>query len=303
MTIPKSAQENLFKYIGKDSARFIKNSELLLEKYTKIWQLSQISFMETDTVNLLFTCVSAIYGTCVLKICIPRPEVVTEIDYLQTYVGQGYVKLWDCQKDDDILLLERISPGAQLWDEPDDKKRAIKFATTVKNVTLIPADEKSFPTYQLWLSRVRQNLRKKGQLETMIAYIDKAIDTYENLKKKYPEEYLLHGDLHQENLLLNSQNTYTIIDPKGVKGIPVMETARFLLNETPCDEEKLIEIVSIIANITEIPARDIMHCLFIDAVLSNSWTLEEHVVSKVEFENNKRSALEACEFFEKLLER
>ena len=123
------------------------------------------------------------------------------------------------------------------------------------------------------------------------------------MKKKHLQEYLLHGDLHQENLLLNSRGTYTIIDPKGVKGIPAMETARFLLNETPYDEEKLKEMVATIAKIIEIPECDILHGLFIDAVLTGSWTMEEHVVSEMEFEENKREVLTACKFFEQLLER
>ena len=303
MIIPKSGQENLFKYLGDDSAAFITNSESLLEKYTKIWQLSEISFMQTDTVNLLFSCESVLHGACVLKICIPGPEVATEIDCLQAYEGQGYVKLWNYQKDDNILLLECVNPGAQLWDEPNYKKRATKFAATVKNVELIPTNEETFPTYELWLNRVRQNLLKKGQLDSLITYIDKALEVYKDLKQAYPQDFLLHGDLHQENLLLNNQNTYTIIDPKGVKGIPVMETARFLLNETPCAESKLRELMSIVSNVIEIPEKNIIKSLFIDAVLSNSWTMEEHVATQEDFEKNKFEALAACEFFEQLLER
>ena len=50
-----------------------------LEKYQKLWQLSRLVFMPTNTVNLLFECDSENYGQCVLKLCIPGPEVATEL--------------------------------------------------------------------------------------------------------------------------------------------------------------------------------------------------------------------------------
>jgi len=301
--IPVSVRENLFKYIGEEADAFILSSTALLEKYTKTWQLSHLTFMPTDTVNLLFSCHSALYGPCVLKICILGLEVATEINCLRAYDNQGYVKLWEYETADHILLLAHVNPGSQLWEVSDYQQRASLFATTLKNLQMIPTTEKTYPTYEKWLKKVRQNLIEEENLEEFIIYLDEALKTYKMLQPSYPNTFLLHGDLHQENLLLNNENTYTIIDPKGVVDMPVMETARFLLNEMPCETKKLQKMIAIISEILEIPTGDLIKSLFIDVILANSWTMEEHVASKEIFEQNKQQALTDCKFIAEFLHK
>jgi len=303
MIIPEDSRQNLFKYLGSEADVFLSRVDGLLKKYTVQWQLSELVFMPTNTVNLLFSCQSSIYGLCVLKVCIPGPEVATEINCLRAYDAQAYVKLWDYHLEDNILLLERVIPGSELWEVKDDQERARLFANTFKNLQMISIKQTEYPTYQTWLEKVRKNLVDKGDLEEVLFYLDEALKVYEELKRDYPNDVLLHGDLHQENLLLNEQNKYIIIDPKGVVDMPVMEVARFLLNETPCEEKELWEMVAIISNVIEIPEIDIIKSLFIDATLSNSWTLEEYVLTSEAFEKNKQEALRSCQFFYQFLNK
>lgn len=54
-------------------------------------------------------------------------------------------------------------------------------------------------------------------------YLEKArILKNQLLSISYPE-VLLHGDLHQKNILLNNDH-WLVIDPKGIIGFPINET-------------------------------------------------------------------------------
>ena len=102
------------------------------------------------------------------------------------------------------------------------------------------------------------------------------------VSNKYTQKVLLHGDLHHDNILLNSTGGYTIIDPKGVIGDPVFDVPRFLLNEnnendTPEENEtrirKAIDYLSFSLNI---PSEIIKQCYFVETVMAYCWCVESN---------------------------
>ena len=296
MNIPEDTKQGLYKYLGDKTDEFLSKVRIRLEKYTYKWQLTDISFMPTDTVNLLFACESALYGPCVLKVCIPGPEVATEINCLLEYDGKGYCKLWAYDLHDSVLLLQRVIPGSQMWAVPDYKERARLMALTVKNLPIPWNGQIQYPTYLSWLKGMHHTLSQMDNMKNLLFYLNEAIEIYTELKQRHPQVCLLHGDLHQENMLLNAQGGYTIIDPKGVVDTPAMETARFLLNELPCEANKILEMAAIMSPIIGIAEKDMLKSMFVDAALSNSWCMEEHYPTKEAFEEAKQSAIETCKF-------
>ena len=303
MNIPESVRQGIYKYMGDKTDEFLSQADKRLGKYMDIWRLYNLAFMHTNTVNMLFSCESGLYGSCVLKMCIPGPEVATEINCLRAYDGKGYCRLWDYDLSDDILLLERVIPGDQMWAVADYRERARLMAATVKELPIIYSGQEQYPTYLSWMEGIREILTNMGGLDDVLFYLNRAMEIYAELKQRYRRACLLHGDLHQENMLLNSNGGYTIIDPKGVVDDPVMETARFLLNETPCDENKIREMAAIMSPIIDIPEKDILRSMFIDAALSNSWTMDEFYYHPTHegFEETRRSVLETCQFVYGLL--
>jgi len=228
--------------------------------------------------------------------CIPGPEVATEISCLRAYDSRGYVKLWDYDLTDDILLLERVVPGDQMWAVGDYRERAALMAQRLRTLPFIGCERGKYPTYRSWMEELRKDLVSMGGAEDALYYLDEALRIYDGLKEKYSRSCLLHGDMHQQNMLLNNQGGYTIIDPKGVVDDPVMERARFLLNETPCAGEKIREMVSIISPVIGIPEEDMLKSMYIDSALGNCWTWTEHFSTREAFEKNKRESLENCAF-------
>jgi len=316
--IPEETHKRLYRYLGDETADFFEKVQERLDKYSRLWQLSDLSFMPTGTVNLLFSCESRVYGPCVLKMCIPGPEVQTEVNCLLAYDGRGYCKLWAYDLSDEVLLLERIFPGDQMWAVEDYRERARLMGAVIielkleEMATLCCKEEQSsskewlqeqYPTYTTWLERVYSNLTKKGDLEEVLFYLDKVMEVYTELEERHPKVCLLHGDLHQENMLRSGEGGYTIIDPKGVVDTPVMETARFLRNETLSregeilrEEEKIREMVAIMSPMIKVSEEDLLKGLFIDTALSCSWTLEEHFSTEEAFKEERQKALKACEF-------
>ena len=301
MDIPEVAQKALIRYLGDSTDEFISKIKIRLEKYIALWKLTQVTYMSTNTVNLLFSCESALYGPCVLKMCIPGPEVATEIHCLRAYDGRGYCKLWAHDLADDVLLLERVSPGGQLWEVTDHRKRALHMAQTIKDLPVPWDGHGEYPSYESWLLGIYKTISSMSGLDDVLFYLNKALEVYHELRTRYRRDCLLHGDLHQENLLLNAQGGYTVIDPKGVVDDPVMETARFLMNETPCPAEKIIEMAGIMSAIIKIPVTDMLRSMFVDAALGHSWSLEEHFPTQEAFDEKKREMLEICEFVYRLL--
>ena len=299
--IRETARQGVEKHLGNETNAFFTKAEARLNKYTNHWQLTQVNYMYTYTLNLLFECESAIYGPCVLKMCVPGPEVATEANCLRVYDGRGYVKLWDHSLEDDILLLERVTPGSQMWDVTDYKERAQLMANVINNLPFIPCKQGDYPTYRTWMEGIHSKLTKMGSVSDALFYLNEALRIYDELKQRYNRSCLLHGDMHQENMLLNQQGSYTIIDPKGVVDDPVMETARFLMNETPCEAAKIYGIVSIMSPIIGIPESDMLKSMFIDAALGNCWTLENYFPTQEAFEESKRKAIEMCRFVYNLL--
>jgi len=297
----EAARENVFKYMGGEADEFLSGVQDKLARSAEKWQLSQLSFMQTDTANLLFSCTSVLHGSCILKLCISGYLAITEINCLQAYGGNGYVKLWEYDLADNIMLLERVTPGNQMWDVPDYKERARLMAELIKALPFVAHPQCNYPSFKSWMEKNHSHMTNMGNVDDILFYLNKALLIYDELKKKYPRSCLLHGDMHQENLLLNQQGGYTIIDPQGVVDDPVMETARFLNNEMSGDAEKIKEIAAIMSPIIGVPEGDILKGMFIDIAIMRSWSMEEHFPSQEAFEKEKLEAVADCKFVFEML--
>ena len=303
MVVPESARQGIQKYLGDKTDDFLSQAAIRLKKYTGVWQISNLTFMPTNTVNLIFSCESGLYGPCVLKMCIPGPEATTEINCLRFYDGSSYCKLQAYNFADDVLLLERVVPGYQMWAVEGYRERARLMALTVKGLPIPYNGPEQYPTYMTWMEDIRSKLTGMGGFDDLLNYLNKAMEIYTGLKQRHRRACLLHGDLHQENMLLNSAGGYTIIDPKGVVDDPVMETARFLMNETPCEEAKILEMAAIMSPVIGVSAHDILSSMFVDAALGQSWCMEEHYPTRDAYEEAKKAAMKTCGFVYGLLMR
>lgn len=90
---------------------------------------------------------------------------------------------------------------------------------------------------------------------------------------------LLHGDLHHDNILLDVENRYRIIDPKGVIGDIVFDIPRFILNEFDdiLDDSfynKFTQITRTLSLKLNVPEYDIRQLTYVEMCMANCWNVE-----------------------------
>jgi len=308
INIPSDIWQDLYKYHGDAADKVITQAKKRLAKYTEQWDLQNVAFMACEA-NLLFLCESQEFGSCVLKVGL-HGEDYTEINCLREYNGNGYCRLYKYDYEDSVLLLQRIYPGNRMWDITDHNERARLFAQVLNGLQFHETTNitEQYPTYLTCMESIRKTLIDMSGHDDLICYLDKAIKTYSELKQRHPVTCLLHGDMHQENLLLNETGGYTIVDPKGMSDMPVMETARFIMNEVnyhevsePFNENNIKQIVEIISADTDFAKQDIFKAMFVDAALGQAWSMEEHYPTQTAFNEAKQEALDICAFVYGLL--
>jgi len=144
------------------------------------------------------------YGVQVaLKICFPDRELLTEVEALRVFDGHGVVRLLDADLDQGALLLERLEPGTPLSHVADDEE-AISIAVKVMQQLWRPAPAGGdFPSDADWaagLCRLRARFDGgTGPLPRTL--VEEAERLFNELLADQGEQVLLHGDLHQDNIL------------------------------------------------------------------------------------------------------
>ncbi len=175
-------------------------------------------------------------GTAVvLKVHSPTGEFPEETEALRLFDGHGMVRLLAYDTQDEVMLLERLSPGTSLRKVVDDEK-AISIAADVMKRLWRPAPlERTFDTVEKWgkgFDRLRQHYHG-GNGPFPKALLEEAETLYAELSASMGERMLLHGDLHQDNILSSERDGWLAIDPKGLIGEPAYETGDLLRNFLP----------------------------------------------------------------------
>ena len=268
------------KLIDRFGADFFARLCAMLDKYTPAWGLTDISLIDYFSANALFTCRSAMYGDCVLKICVPWPEVLGELYALREYDGRGFCKLYEVDFDDFVLLVERIVPGETLWEVQVIAERVDVFASLFRGLHIAPANPAPYRTYSRWVSRMAEFMAAQADYAELTEYMAKAQAMYDKLEAKYTGKMLLHGDFHQENILRGAEGVYTIIDPKGVVGDPVFDIPRFVINEydSGCAEAEkrahTAETLRLLSAALGYPLADLAAAYAVEMTMANCWSVE-----------------------------
>ena len=202
--------------------------------YSEKWKLYDFEFVDYYSVNAIFFCKSELYGECVLKIggLNTIEECKAECDMLREYETSGkFCKLLECDIKNKIMLIERIFPGKRLKEEPSLEKRLAVFSELYNGLHIEPENPAIYNTYVKCMNDVEKRMRGQEDFKETYIHVLRAKSLIEEISAVYDKKALLHADLHYDNILLDSDGTYKIIDPQGVIGSSVFETGRYILNE------------------------------------------------------------------------
>ncbi|MDT0377728.1 aminoglycoside phosphotransferase family protein [Streptomyces sp. DSM 42041] len=164
---------------------------------------------------------------CVLKVSFPHPDRVHEPDAFAVWAGRGAVLLHERDDDRCAMLLERARPST-LADVADGDE-VMEVAGQLSRRLAVPAPP--------GLPRLRdradaweeQLLKDAAELEPRLPdhLVDAALATVRELGRDQPDT-LLHGDLHERNILRADREPWLAIDPEGWAGDPAFDAGTLL---------------------------------------------------------------------------
>ena len=232
--IPDNFARRTALYHGADGLAWLERLPEILAACERRWHLK----LGEPFSNLSFHYVTPATredGTqVVLKVSSPTDEFEKETTALRIFAGRGCVQLLDYDASNEVQLLERLQPGRSLRTVTDDVQ-AISIATSVMGTLWRPVPAvHPFPTVLDWgkgLTRLRQHYNG-GSGPFPAKLLEEAETLFAELSSSMAEPVVLHGDLHQDNILSGGSH-WAAIDPKGLIGEPAYETGDLLRNFHP----------------------------------------------------------------------
>ena len=173
----------------------------------------------------------------VLKLGVPVPELLSEMEALRLFGGRGAARLVDSDPSWGALLLERLEPGTRLVElcGEDDGAATVAAASVMRELWRPAPLDHSFPTVADWgrgLVKMRAHFGG-GCGPFPPGLVAEAESLFAELLASADEPVLLHGDLHHGNILAAGRAPWLAIDPKGLVGERAYEVGALLRNPLP----------------------------------------------------------------------
>jgi len=240
----------------------------------------------------------------VFKIGVPNVELSREMAALRLCAGQGMVRLLDSIPDKGAMLLERIAPGTPLSTLEDDDEATRVLANQMRRIwrpldrqppdtdqgarpTGLPDGPDVFAGLERWTDGIRrygQVTRGRGHTRRgpiPPALFDRAEGMRDEFLASQGEPFLLHGDLHHENVLRSDRDGWLAIDPKGVAGEREFDAGPMMWNPWgrvqgwPDLRSVLGRRLDILQETLGFDRQRLLGWCFIEAVLSMAWDIED----------------------------
>ena len=243
------------------------------------WNLCNIRpFLSGSTNNYSAQVYSEKYKTdIVLKVLFVDTH---EPEALIYFNGNGCVKILDYDEKLKCFLMEYVQPGTMLkslFPENDNDALTI-VAQLIKqmHVKKAPAPIVGFKTINQWLEILHNVKSTKIAADMLI----KAQKLSLKLLEREQKLYVLHGDLHHENVLKNGHE-WIVIDPKGVIGPLEYEVGRFIMNpifqllQQSNARHIIANRINKFSEIFDFDKQRLIDWAFAQAVLSACWAEED----------------------------
>lgn len=232
LDLPPRFVRNITNSFGQAGERFLADLPGLLRQAAQRWHLT---IGEPFKLSYNYVCAAQDPDgrDVVLKIGVPGPGLVSEIEALRHYNGEGAVRLVATDAAKGMLLEERLKAGTMLSEIHDDEKATEVAAALMRELWRPVPEMIDFFHLADWFDGFKK-LRKLFRGGTG-PLPPKIVDYAEGTVKEFlaeQESVLLHGDFHHYNVLSAGDN-WLAIDPKGVIGPRCYEVGPLLLNPLP----------------------------------------------------------------------
>ena len=213
----------------------------------------------------------------VLKLAVPGPFTVAEIEALRLFDGDGAARLIDSNEGLGAMLIERLEPGELLLGMEDDREAtSIAAGLMVRLRRPVPPAHRFHDIWE-WMQGL-ERLRSAFDGETGPFPADLVERAETHLASPSGERMILHGDLHHYNILSARREPWLAIDPKGIVAEPEYEAAAFLRNnllDQPEPRSVLSMRIDQLADEVRLDRERMIGWGIADRVLSGWWSYEE----------------------------
>lgn len=289
--LPALKRRAIVAEFGEPGRQWVKGFPALLSRCVQRWQLKLLDVAPPAglPINMIFYAEGPEGEPVVLKVGHPHPELLTEMKTLALYNGRGAARLIDASEELSAILMERVLPGTKLRDIGNDLTRSRTRIELMDTLPIRVDANPGLPTFDQWLDKAFAEFRAGPAPDfEFLQFVEWAEKLYNHLRGQDRQDYVLHGDLHHENILLDEHRDWLAIDPKGVVGPKIMEVGRYLHNfiadeiaDVSCVEEASPEAIQRVLEerftaCSEIPGasrRDLVAATWVDLILSTTWSI------------------------------
>ena len=174
----------------------------------------------------------------VLKLGVPSVGLTSEITALRLYNGRGAVQLIEGDTDQGVILLNRIRPGQTMhqFSIEDNEAATVQVAQVMQQLWRPVPEIHPFLSTTTWgegLQRLRQHYGDGSTGPFPVEWVARAEKMYATAATQTDSYVLLHGDLHQHNVLSATNGQWLAIDPKGIIGPPIYDVGALLRHPRP----------------------------------------------------------------------
>jgi streptomycin 6-kinase len=212
----------------------------------------------------------------VLKVYKPNSDETRGADILRHW-GERAVRVYAA--DEAAMVVERIVPALPLsaLTKDDDDRATHIWCDTVAGLHVAPAPKNWKTLFDCGRSYNKpypdHSILTRGTFERGKSTF------FELCETQSAKHFLLHADLHHDNVLNDSERGWLVIDPKGYSGELEFETASFLHN--PAREFRSASVLErrarILSDRLELDHDRILRWCFAHGVLSALWNIEDAV--------------------------
>lgn len=272
--------QNVVNILGENGKKWIANLPGTIEILADYWNLSHLVPVDNMSFNYVAKAIDNSNQAVVLKIGFDTSVIADEKRALTYFDGNASIRLIDYNEKYNALLLQQATPGTTLKSlYPANDKFVIDcYVDTVQKLLNKPLNSKNgFRYISDWLKML--DGFKSDKLPEYL--LKKAIYLKNTLLASMKTEIVLHGDLHQDNILKDNDR-WLAIDPKGIIGEPEFEIAAFdFIHDTELtnnlDTKKLfLNRMNIIAERSNLSAERIKNWTLVRLILSAVWHIEDN---------------------------
>jgi len=247
------------------------------KQFAESWDLKIHGFMTGGQLSLPLACTCSNGNQVVLKISAPWNQSApgAERNALQSWNGQGAVKLLECNQPGNVLLLERLDPGSPMSHQLDDTQACQQIAQLHQQLIAVDAPlgfpdaiEQTSLHQKLARTSWGKGLQDIISMSHLVAFEEFVLQWCQGGKAS-----VVHGDFQNKNILLHGKQLL-VIDPAPALADPLMDLANWLLIFNP--NQGVERRAKILAKLLDLDLERLMVWVRIQATYSVIFSMPEN---------------------------